>query len=287
MKMIRKKEIGMIIDFHGHIFPERIAEHAVKGMENNGVVRAQISGTRRGLRTSMKENNIDYTVLLPVVTKPSQFESLNSYAKKYHGKDGMIYFGGIHPKSENVKEELSILKSFGFPGIKLHPDYQDTYFDDPKYVELIAYAAELDFIITVHAGIDDAYQNDVHCRPEQIITVLEQLQKIGAKTPKLVLAHMGGYGYWNEVETLLAGRDLYLDTSYTVGGMSDDQFIRIVRKHGTDKILFGTDSPWKDQKKEIEAIQKLPLTREEQEKILGQNAVKLLGLKQETVSSFV
>lgn len=285
--MIRKKEIGMIIDFHGHIFPERIAEHAVKGMENNGVVRAQISGTRRGLRTSMKENNIDYTVLLPVVTKPSQFESLNSYAKKYHGKDGMIYFGGIHPKSENVKEELSILKSFGFPGIKLHPDYQDTYFDDPKYVELIAYAAELDFIITVHAGIDDAYQNDVHCRPEQIITVLEQLQKIGAKTPKLVLAHMGGYGYWNEVETLLAGRDLYLDTSYTVGGMSDDQFIRIVRKHGTDKILFGTDSPWKDQKKEIEAIQKLPLTREEQEKILGQNAVKLLGLKQETVSSFV
>lgn len=269
----------MIIDFHGHIFPERIAEHAVKGMENNGVVRAHISGTRRGLRTSMRENGIDYTVLLPVATKPSQFESLNAYAKKYHGKDGMIYFGGIHPKSENIKEELRLLKTFEFPGIKLHPDYQDTYFDDPKYIDLIAYAAELNFIITVHAGMDDAYPEDIHCRPEQVITVLERLQKMGAKTPKLVLAHMGGYGCWDEVENLLVGKNLYLDTSYTVGEMTDDQFLRIVRKHGADKILFGTDSPWKDQKKEVESIQKLSLTEEEKEKILGRNAIELLNLR--------
>lgn len=268
----------MIIDFHGHIFPERIAEHAVRGMENSGIIRACISGTRRALRTSMQQNGIDYTVLLPVATKPSQFESLNAYAKKYHGKDGMIYFGGIHPKSNNIKEELNIIKSFGFPGIKLHPDYQDTYFDDEKYIDLIAYAAELDLIITVHAGMDDAYPDDIHCRPEQVITVLERLKTIGVKEPKLVLAHMGGYGCWNEVDTLLAGKNLYLDTSYAVGVMPDEQYLRIVRKHGVDKILFGTDSPWRDQKKEIEAIKKLPLTEEEKSRILGENAFKLLDL---------
>lgn len=268
----------VIIDFHGHIFPERIAEYAVKGMEQSGTVRACISGTRRELRTSMRENGIDYTVLLPVATKPSQFESLNAYAKKYHGKDGMIYFGGIHPKSEKVKEELDIIKSFGFPGIKLHPDYQDTYFDDPAYIDLIAYAAEMEFIITVHAGMDDAYPDDIHCRPEQVLAVLEQLEKIGAKTPKLVLAHMGGYDCWNEVETLLAGRNLYLDTSYTLGLMPKEQFLNIVKKHGADKILFGTDSPWRDQKKEVEAVKKLPLTEIEKEKILGENAKQLLGL---------
>ena len=37
-------------------------------------------------------------------------------------------------------------------GIKLHPDYQDTYFNDIRYKRIISYATELGLIISVHAG---------------------------------------------------------------------------------------------------------------------------------------
>lgn len=55
----------------------------------------------------------------------------------------MISFGGIHPESENYKQELQEIKSLGMKGIKLHPDYQEMYFNDIRYKRLVSYASEL------------------------------------------------------------------------------------------------------------------------------------------------
>ena len=39
------------------------------------------------------------------------------------------------------------------------------------------------------------------------------------------------------------GTDMYMDTSMGMNYYSHDQFERIVKNHGADKILFGSDSP--------------------------------------------
>ena len=57
-----------------------------------------------------------------------------------------------------------------------------------------------------------------------------------------------------------------------------NQFLRIVEKHGADKILFGTDSPWSKGNKEIDSINSLPLSEKEKAAILGGNGKRLLGL---------
>ena len=108
---------------------------------------------------------------------------------------------------------------------------------------------------------------------------------------KLVLAHMGNWGCWDEVEEYLTGAPLWLDTSFSIGPITpnpeqdetpyscildDDAFLRIIRKHGSDKILFGTDSPWKDQKDYVERIQTLSLTDNEKRQIFSENAISLL-----------
>ena len=49
-----------------------------------------------------------------------------------------------------------------------------------------------------------------------------------------------------------------------------------VKIFGAEKILFGTDSPWSSQKESIEFIKNLPLTEVDKNKILGENAAKLL-----------
>jgi predicted TIM-barrel fold metal-dependent hydrolase len=52
----------------------------------------------------------------------------------------------------------------------------------------------------------------------------------------------------------------------------------LIKSHGADKILFGTDSPWTDQAEEIASIRALPLEYNEIDAILGKNASILLQL---------
>ena len=93
---------------------------------------------------------------------------------------------------------------------------------------------------------------------------------------RIVVAHLGGLNQWDEVEEHLAGEDVYLDTSIGFNHYSSDQFLRIVKKHGADKILFGSDSPWSKANEEIAALRSLDLTDREKELILGENAIRIL-----------
>lgn len=72
---------------------------------------------------------------------------------------------------------------------------------------------------------------------------------------------------------------MYLDTSFFFGEVDIQNPEEIFRNHGIDKILFATDSPWKDQKREVEYVNSLRLSEEEKEKIFWKNAQQLLGLK--------
>ena len=122
----------MIIDFHTHIFPDKIAVKTIEHLEKVGGVKAATDGTLKGLLTSMEQCGVDLSVILPVATKPTQFENIQSFAKsvneQYAGR--LISFGGIHPDCEDYKKELDTIKAMGLIGIKLHPDYQGVMIDD-------------------------------------------------------------------------------------------------------------------------------------------------------------
>ena len=69
---------------------------------------------------------------------------------------------------------------------------------------------------------------------------------------------------------------MYFDTSYVMDKMPKEQFVRMVRAHGVDKILFATDSPWTGQKQQVELFLDLPFNENERDIILHKNAEKLL-----------
>lgn len=262
----------MIIDFHTHMFPDKIAEGTIGFLAGICKVKPYTDGTYNGLLESAKEAGIDLCVALPAVTKVSQVESVNRFAAEYQSKP-ILSFGGIHPACENYKEILRQVKDLGMKGIKLHPDYQDMYFNDIRYKRLIAFASELGLIISVHAGMDPKCPEDIHCTPRMAREVIKDVQ------PKnLVLAHLGGNLLWDDVERELVGLDVFLDTGVILDHITQEQFLRIVRNHGADQILFATDSPWKGQKEYVKLLSDLPLTYEEKEMIFSGNACRLLGL---------
>ncbi|MBP1755390.1 MAG: hypothetical protein H6Q59_1788 [Firmicutes bacterium] len=264
----------MIIDFHTHIFPDGIAERTISKMEREGQVRAFTRGTLNELKRSMRENQIDISVILPVVTKPSQFETINQYAAEITGRDGILSFGGIHPDMEDYRVKLDTIKRLGLKGIKLHPDYQATFVDDPKMVRMIQYATELGLIVVLHAGLDIGLPDPIHCPPQRAAHMLAQIENENAK---IVLAHTGGYDQWDEVEEYLVGKMVYLDTSYSMNKLSTEQFVRIVRGHGADRILFATDSPWGGQRETVDWVAGMELTVEEKERIFWRNGAELMG----------
>ena len=264
----------MIIDFHTHIFPDKIAEKTIAALAGVAGIKAATDGTLTGLLASMDRSGVDLSVIMPVVTKPSQFESVNTFAAKvneqYAGR--LLSFGGIHPDSEDYKGELNRIKELGLPGIKLHPDYQGVMIDDVRYMNIIEYANVLDLTILVHAGVDIGLPEPMHCPPDKARKVLDAL-----KPKKLVLAHMGGWKQWDEVYEYLAGEQVYLDTAFCFDYMTREMFLKLCEKHGTDRILFATDSPWSDACRDIEVINSLPLSDADREAIFAGNAKRLLN----------
>lgn len=262
----------MIIDFHTHMFPPVIAGRTLAKLAECSGKAPETDGTYEGLLRSSKEAGIECSVVLPIATKPSQFRTINEYAARFQEGE-VISFGSVHPDSSDYKAELREIKAMGMKGIKLHPDYQDVYFNDIRYKRLVSYATELGMIISVHAGKDPLCPENVHCTPQMAAELIDEVAP-----DKLVLAHLGGNQQWDEVERYLVGRDVYLDTAVIFDYIEQEQFLRILRNHGSDRILFATDSPWAGQKRFVEVMKSMPVTEDERESVLGRNAGKLLGL---------
>lgn len=281
----------MIIDFHTHTFPDQLAKRAIAKLSESAHIINYLDGTAEDLKSSMQAADIDYAVLLPVVTKPSQQEDINRAAiltQEHFRETGILSFGGIHPDNEDYRHILRELAGHGVRGVKLHPVFQETYFDDIRYLRIIECACEMGLIVLTHAGLDISFPNRTFVTPDRIHSVLKQLQP-----DKLVLAHMGGWGHWDQAEELLAPFDVYLDTSFSLTPfrsgtgqedavsfkpMEHDQFLRMVNTFGAKRILFGSDSPWADQAETLSCIRNSGLSPDEVQDILGNNAAKLLEI---------
>lgn len=271
----------MRIDFHTHVFPDKIAKRTIEALSAQGGGLPYFSdGTVSGLLDKMAEADVSIAVNLPVLTNPAQFEGVNRFAAELNAtfadkERRIISFAGIHPLCENLEEKMKWIKSQGFLGVKIHPDYQDTYINDERYLRIFRAAKEEDLIVVTHAGVDDGYPNSpVHCTPERVLDVM---RKVGSF--KFVLAHYGANRMADDVFQLLAGKDVYFDTSYVLRLIKKEDFLRILEKHGDDRILFATDSPWSDLREDIEILRSYSLQPTTEQKIFADNAKKLLGLK--------
>lgn len=267
-----------MIDFHTHIYPDKIASKLMHDLADTHYWGHFSDGTLNGLLQSMHAAGIDFCITQPVVTRPDQFDSINRFAKKQQDVLGLIPFGGIHPDCEDIPGKLRFLKEEGFPGIKLHPDWQNMTIDEPRAVYLIREALAQDLIVMVHAGYDGAFPDTTHCTPARALHLLEQLEDPGQETRKLILAHSGGHLEHEDVKKYLLGTNVYFDISLSQMYIPDEEFLKLVHEHGAHKLLFATDSPYADQSHSVEAIKKRPLTPEEYQLITDGNARRLLQL---------
>lgn len=268
----------MIIDFHTHIFPDKIAAKTIDYLMEKGGIPSFSNGTKSGLIDKMNEAGVDISIALPAMTSPTQFDSINRYAmeinREYENSKRIISFGGIHPDCEDIENKMRFIKECGFKGIKIHPDYQGTYFDSEKYIRILECAKEYDLIVVTHAGYDCGFKGEpIKCVPAIAKRVIERVNH-----KKLVLAHLGGNEMLTDALDMLCGLDVYLDTAYVLNYVNEHTFKEFIKRHGENKILFASDSPWSNIKENVKKIKSFGLDKNTENKIFYENAKNLLGI---------
>ena len=262
-----------LVDFHTHCFPDAIAERAVEKLaHDSGGLIPYTDGTVTGLEKSMGQNVVSLSVVLSIATNAHQQKKVNDFAASINNRSGICAFGSVFPDAPDALYELERIKSLGLKGVKLHPEYQQFYADDEKMKPLYKKISELGLITVFHAGQDYGYPAPFHCMPDNLANALKWFNS------PVVAAHFGGLGCSYEVTEKLCGLDVYFDTACCCGRIPRDAALKIVEKHTSKKILFGTDCPWSNASIEMRLIDSLGLSEYEKNDICFLNAQKLLGI---------
>ncbi len=264
----------MIIDFHTHSFPPMIAERAIPMMSEVSGITPALDGTTADLLRSMKSQDIDYSVLMPVATKTTQVPKLNEVAIRANGVDNIYTFGAMHCHYEDIPGELRRIADGGLKGIKLHYDYMRIFIDSEESIATINHAFDCGLAVLVHAGFDPISPDISYSHVERIASILPKLTK-----GTFILAHYGGLKQLDYVEKLLVGKDVYLDCSMSHNYAPLEQCRRILVNHDPDKLLYGSDSPWAEQHSVYDVLAQMQLENELMEKICWENGAKLLGME--------
>lgn len=260
----------MIIDFHTHAFPDSVAATAIPVLAKEGNVTAHTRGTVDSLLASMDRAGIKSSVVCSIATRPAQFEPILAWSRAIQSPR-LVSLPSIHPDDTDPAAKVFMIKDQNFPGIKMHPYYQNFVLDEERLTPLYEALSETGLMLVVHCGYDIAFPRIRRADPAQILTVKKRFPDL-----RLITTHFGGWDIWNEVEELLIGKEIFMEISFALTHLFPEQALRMLNNHPADYLLFGSDSPWDDQLEAIERLKKTNLNPKRLDHILGKNAVRLL-----------
>jgi len=257
-----------IFDVHNHIFPDNIAEKAVENIGRYYNMDMCENGTVDALLESGRKIGVDRYLVHSSATHPGQAKAINNYiAGVVENHSNMIGFGTLHFSLEDVDAEVERIIVLGLRGIKLHPEFQCFVIDEQSMMPVYkAIAGKLPLLI--HMGD----QNRDSSSPIRLARVLDMFPDL-----VVIAAHFGGYRMWEESRKYLFGRNIFMDTSSSLAFLDPAAAVDMIRSHGAEKFMFGSDYPMWSHKDELDRFLRLDLSEAEREAILYHNAVKLFG----------
>lgn len=259
-----------IIDFHTHIYPEKISEKAVQSVGEFYNLHMKGQGTSESLLNIGKKHNVKGYVVHSVAVDELHVETINNYIESECRKHKEFYgFGTMHANYENKIEELDRIREKNLYGVKIHPDTQKFNLDDERMFPVYDYLCQYNMPILIHCG---DYRYD-YSHPRRLVNVLDNFPSL-----TVVAAHFGGWSVFDLALEYLKDCNCYLDTSSSIPMIGCDRAKELIRIYGADRIVFGTDYPMWNLEDELSYFKKMKLTREETEKIFYKNACRLLNI---------
>lgn len=261
-----------IIDAHCHIYPDKIAVKASEATGKFYGIKMKMDGKVSTLVKEGKKAGISHFLVQSVATTPKQVSSINHFIADTVEKSGgsMTGFGTLHPDGEDIAADFAELKTLGLKGVKLHPDIQNFKIDDYRMLKIYELCEKNGMPILMHCG-DSRYDLS---NPNRLVPVLEIYSEL-----IMIGAHFGGYSLWEQASRELCKfKNFYVDTSSSLFALDKETAKKIIVVYGAEKVMFGTDYPMWDPSEELERFMRLDLSQNDRNKILYENASKLLGI---------
>lgn len=241
-------------------------EEVVADMDRHNVIKAVITGRDCETTYGAKSNN------------QSVIEFVTKYPEKFIG------FVGLDPhKGMKAIEELKVsVNELGMRGAAVDPYLAQIYANDAKYYPIYSKCCELDIPIIFTTGPATLVPNAIidHVAPRYIDIAARDFPEL-----KIIISH-GGYPWVNEaIMVAERNRNVYIDLSeYEFSPMSE-AYIQAANTMIPDKILYASAHPFVHFKQALKTYESLDFKPEVRQKIMHDNAAKLLGLETQVASS--
>ena len=276
------------IDIHAHVPRE-------PGLEEFGIEQ----GLRAMFRmresppdpAGMAETYRDLDVLAVIFSVDSQTATgdvpdSNDYVAEIAARhpEQFIGFASVDPHKGEwaVKELERSVKELGLKGLKLHPIHQAFFPNDDAFRPLFDKCEELGVPVLIHSGYAAAGAGTPggggfrlkYARP------IPYIDDLAADHPDLtiIMAHPAWPWVDEQVAVALHKPNVYIDLSGWAPRYIPRELIREANTRLQDKVLFGSDYPYMPPSRWLQEFEELEIRDGPRQKILLDNAKRVLGL---------
>ena len=226
------------IDAHIHILPDAV--HEANPDSEDMWVYADLHKYREMMDTL----GIEKAVIMPFndpwlmsmeFTIAAVHKNLYDMKQRYPGK--FYAFADIDTRNtpaESVNAICKAIQEYGLDGIKIHPNNTGVDLDSEYNQPIFAFAQEHSIPVAIHS-----YPNSESDRSAayRIINILEQYPEL-----TVIVSHMGAY-QWEQLLYTRAYVDISAILPDYVRTYGIEKTNEILRKFGSDRLIFATDYP--------------------------------------------
>lgn len=258
----------MIIDINAYIgrwpfmqLKYESAEDIISLMNRCGIDKAVITSLNSAFHYDYKTGNID----------------VGEACRKF--PDRLIPFAVINLNFVNWLDHLTeCLEKYNIRGIKLHPDYHKYSLLSEEVSRLLKEARKLRLLVFIQTSLLDMRRYPGYCFVPE--TPILEVAQVIEHHPENIFIVGGGKHFSNTVQQLLKycpkSQNLYIATDGLGGPF--DCIERLTKQIDSSRLLFGTRTPILYAEASKLMIERSEISEEDKNKILGENAAKLLSL---------
>jgi uncharacterized protein len=280
-----------MIDFHTHIVPPRVKENREEYFADP-LFRLLYDSPKAKLATAedlvarMDKDGVDISIVLNLGWSDQEFctqtndylmESVARFPKRLIGF-GAVVLDSAASSAATVLQEVERCARGGLLGIgemrlerrMLDPDHDQLL---TSFVKMLT-ASHLALLVHSSEPVGHLYAGKWDTTPDLLYALITRFPELS-----LICAHWGGglpfYGLMPEVKTALSS--VFFDTAASPYLYSPQIYRQVTQIIGPDSVLFGTDYPLLTPARLLKEMRSLELPPAVEQKILSENAVRLLG----------
>ena len=285
------------LDAHTHAYPETDLQLVVERVaaldghlpeEHPTKWRLVTDGSVETLAESERLAGMDGFVLLPISGRPDGSSRLNRWVADQAGRnERIIPFGTLTPFSDSPEADLEEALSLGIRGIKIHSVLQRIIPIEPRTLEWLEMIQPSGLPILMDSmNLAGLRRFKPHMKPlldlwAPFETGPPQIATLARTFPRItfIAAHLGCLYGWDQLEPLFPLDNVFFDLSFALEILPPEEIRAIIDQKGADRILYGSDCPWRDPAGSRRKFEELDLADVEMEKIGGGSLIKLLKME--------